>query len=1069
MPHKRGDHRQGRSRSSAHSTQPDTTVPRGVTAGRSSFVGREAEIERLTRMLGAVREGDGQVALLSGPAGIGKTRLAEEIVDRARRRRARVAIGRCWHDGEAPPLWPWAGILRQLNAPDLLEERGGAGGRGRFARFLAVLQYLRGAARGAAFVILVDDVHQADPATLLLARFLARERRSLPLLLLLTRRDPAPPREPEVQELLSELEREAVTLTLSPLSDDAVGRYLSASGLASPDPELLHVVATVSNGNPLHLKSLVLRSELEAGGLRGGLEQAVRRLLEQLSEDDRRRVGLAAILGPEVSAHEVARMAGTSPAQAAETLERTARLALMVEREGDRLAFIHDVVREAAASWLGLSERLDAHARAAALLNAQDPERQLRRAHHALAAARRSQADAVNAVASAREAARALLGADGFESAAALLARAVEIQEAAGLFAPAAELATERAEAVLACGRLAEARPLFRRAARLAEAEQERHLLARAALGLGGVWLAEHRAADDAQRVLALQERALEALPPDAGVLRARLAVRLAAEQAYRGGPVAPVLEAVEAARRTADAFVLGEALSLYHNVLVTPEHTWRRLPLADEVIAAAARAGDGLRALLGLCWRTTDLFLLGDAGAEAALEDLQLRADALRCRSVLFIARTMEVMRTIRAGRLFEAEQAAESCFALGTEAGDVDAPAYHAAHLCAIRFFQGREAELAEAAAGMAASRTVIQRERVFGAAAALFALRAGKEERARALLEELSREGVASIPAASSWLITLVAVTEMACVLGDREVAQVAYDALLPYRELPAMASVAVVCFGSVERSLGIAALTLGKLDLAVEHLGAAVAANERLGHRPAAIQARAELALARLRRGGKDDLRLGPRLLQEASTAGEEAGMHGLVTRWRQARPASEAPAKTGESRGARMALAHPGQWRVAHEGEVATVSDRVGMRYLAQLLAAPDQPIPALALVTQGVLARTERAEAVLDRRAIAELRERIRTIRDKPDPTADDEDELDALTQELARATGLLGKSRSFVDAPERARISVQKALKRAIDEIALVNPAVGRHLAATVETGVLCCYRTSSSPPSWA
>jgi predicted ATPase len=189
------------------------------------------------RMLGAVRQGDGQVALITGPAGIGKTRLAEEIVGRARRRRARVAIGRCWHDGEAPPLWPWVSILRQLGAPDdLLAERVGAAVRGRFARFLAVLEYLRASPGEAPFVIVVDDVHQADSATLLLARFLARERHGLPLLLMLTRRDQKPERDPEVQELLGELEREAVAIALTPLSEDAVGSYLSASGVSAPDP-----------------------------------------------------------------------------------------------------------------------------------------------------------------------------------------------------------------------------------------------------------------------------------------------------------------------------------------------------------------------------------------------------------------------------------------------------------------------------------------------------------------------------------------------------------------------------------------------------------------------------------------------------------------------------------------------------------------------------------------------------------------------------------------------------------------------------------------------------------------
>src|SRR6185312_13674526 len=102
--------------------------------------------------------------------------------------------------------------------------------------------------------------------------------------------------------------------------------------------------------------------------------------------------------------------------------------------------------------------------------------------------------------------------------------------------------------------------------AEVAEAEGDPETLARAALGLGGVWVREHRLTEEAERVGALQRRALDALPHDAIVLRTRLTVRLAAESAYRGGPVIAVIEGVDAARRTGDARALAEALSLCHH-----------------------------------------------------------------------------------------------------------------------------------------------------------------------------------------------------------------------------------------------------------------------------------------------------------------------------------------------------------------------------------------------------------------------------------------------------------------------------------------------------------------------
>src|SRR5204863_10005780 len=80
---------------------------------------------------------------------------------------------------------------------------------------------------------------------------------------------------------------------------------------------------------------------------------------------------------------------------------------------------------------------------------------------------------------------------------------------------------------------------------------------------------------------------------------------------------------------------------------------------------------------------------------------------------------------------------------------------------HLMAIRTFQGREAELADLAASIATSPTLIERECAFGFAATLFALRAGRPQQAQALLDRLRRDGLGAIPSSSSWLLAMLAV--------------------------------------------------------------------------------------------------------------------------------------------------------------------------------------------------------------------------------------------------------------------------------------------------------------------
>ena len=223
-----------------------------------------------------------------------------------------------------------------------------------------------------------------------------------------------------------------------------------------------------------------------------------------------------------------------------------------------------------------------------------------------------------------------------------------------------------------------------------------------------------------------------------------------------------------------------------------------------------------------------------------------------------------------------------------------------------------------------------------------------------------------------------------------------------------------------------------LDLQRLELVVAHLTAVAAVNEQLGRQAAALRAKAQQALALLSRMGLNDLPVAPTL--------------------------SSAP---DDRRTAQMVRVYADRWRVLHDGEIATVPDRIGMRYLAQLVVAPDQAIPALALVTRGgAPPEAHRMDAVMDRRAVAELKNRIRALREQADLAPADEDELARLTQALARVTGFGGRLRSFANAPERARTAVRKAIKRAIEAIALANPAVGGHLAAHVETGAVCCYR---------
>jgi hypothetical protein len=132
-----------------------------------------------------------------------------------------------------------------------------------------------------------------------------------------------------------------------------------------------------------------------------------------------------------------------------------------------------------------------------------------------------------------------------------------------------------------------------------------------------------------------------------------------------------------------------------------------------------------------------------------------------------------------------------------------------------------------------------------------------------------------------------------------------------------------------------------------------------------------------------------------------------------------------------------------------------------MRYLARLVEAPNQDVPAVALVVdQGTLPPMTGGQEVMDTTTVTAVRARIHGLRQQPVLTADEQDELDMLTYELARAIGLGGRIRAFADVPERARTAVRKAVKRAIVQVSAANPVVGQHLAEQIETGAVCRYR---------
>ena len=170
-------------------TERDVVPP----AAHDRFVGRERQLRQVEATLDRLATGRGAVVVVSGEAGVGKTRFCAEVAERAGAANVRVVTARCWLDGGAPPLWPWQPILDDLDGPgaaDLLASDAPVTemGTDRFARFVAVTDRLAEVCARGPVCIVIDDIHGADVEALLLTRFVARWLPAAPLALVLSRR-----------------------------------------------------------------------------------------------------------------------------------------------------------------------------------------------------------------------------------------------------------------------------------------------------------------------------------------------------------------------------------------------------------------------------------------------------------------------------------------------------------------------------------------------------------------------------------------------------------------------------------------------------------------------------------------------------------------------------------------------------------------------------------------------------------------------------------------------------------------------------------------------------------------
>jgi len=425
------------------------------------LIGRARELDRLLEVWTGARSGAGTVVSVCGEAGIGKTRLASELLARAGEQGAGTAACAALDLGGAAPFGLWAELLRKLLAtvpvppveaawpedlarlapeiPLLLErpdiERPFVSPDLERARLLeAAVAAIEWAARARPLALLLEDTHIADPSSLELTGYVARRIERLPVLFLLTRRPL--PRRTEVDRLEHALRSRGLLreeLMLAPLEPAVVGEI--ALDVAALAPQDVARVVEASEGNALlavETARAISRGERDlAEGVRG----AVRGAFGALGDAGRRFVELAAVAARELEHPEVAALPIEDSAEAAvQALDS----GMLVERER-RIGFRHALLREAAYFELPQPRRAVLHERWAQTLLSRaaegGPSRAAEVARHLRLAGKDQQA--VEQLALAAADARAV---------GALVEAAGYLQEAVSMVSDDAELWLELAE-----------------------------------------------------------------------------------------------------------------------------------------------------------------------------------------------------------------------------------------------------------------------------------------------------------------------------------------------------------------------------------------------------------------------------------------------------------------------------------------------------------------------------------------------------------------------------------------------------------------------------------------------
>ena len=452
-------------------------------------MGRDGELRRLLDLLDDAADGRPTHALISGDAGVGKTRLVSELAARAASRGFTVLSGRCAELGDSIAYLPLADALRAATtgpAPDqalldaiaarpvlgrLLPDRGSSPppadlpGLAQQQLFGAVLGMLAELASERPVLLVLEDLHWADRSTRDLLTFLSRVLHRERVAVVVTYRTDDLHRRHPLRPVVAELLRLPVVtaIELAPLGYADMADHLSALAAAPLDAATLHRIVTRAEGNPYYGEELLAAGNGRMGSvLPTGLADLLLARFEQLSATAQQVLRAGAVAGRRVEEDLIREASGLAEADFEDGIRESVAHQLLVPDGTQGYAFRHALIREAIYGDLLPGERTRLHARFAELLA--DPDRlasapgtAAELAHHCLASHDIAGAFAAS-VQAAQEAERLAAPAEAhrhYDAALALWERVSEPERLAGM--DRGKLAFRSATSAAASGEVARA------------------------------------------------------------------------------------------------------------------------------------------------------------------------------------------------------------------------------------------------------------------------------------------------------------------------------------------------------------------------------------------------------------------------------------------------------------------------------------------------------------------------------------------------------------------------------------------------------------------------------------